>query len=75
MDILRVRKAQLPVAPSITPRKRRERKVTSAADIAEDPATVVRAEAGPSNGPGTITNAGISGAVSQDNDEDSSDSD
>lgn len=51
MDILREKKAQLPpVAPAPVTRKRKERKVTSAADIIE---TDVRT-AGSSTGPGTL---------------------
>lgn len=73
MDILRVKKAQPPVT-LVSPRKRKERKVTSAAAIAEDPSAALRPDADVNSGLGTITNAESSTAGIQDSDE-SSDSD
>jgi Myb-like DNA-binding protein REB1 len=78
MDILRVKKAQLPAAPLHIGRKRKERKVVSAAAITEsDSQRDPPAEAGPSTGPGTLGNlVTTSIPVHQDSDEDdSSDSD
>ena len=55
MDILREKKAQLPpVAPAPVTRKRKERKVTSAADIIEADVRPARQTAGSSTGPGTL---------------------
>jgi hypothetical protein len=60
MDILRVKKAQMPPAPAVSTRKRKERKVTSAAAIADsdlqrDTMSTIHAGAGSSTGPGTIS--------------------
>lgn len=60
MDILRVKKAQLPAPPPTIPRKRKERKVMSAAAVMEDPTVGMGAEAGTSTGPGTAGNTGTS---------------
>lgn len=68
MDILRVKKAQLPIIPA-TGKKRKERKVTSAAAVADtewskDMIVTDVPEAGPSNGPGTIASADFDGSSS-----------
>lgn len=52
MEILRVKKAQLPTPPIVSIRKRKERRVTSAAAIIESEGAGPP-EAGPSTGPGT----------------------
>lgn len=52
MDILRVKKAQLPTPPIVSTKKRKDRKITSAAAITE--CDGVPPEAGSSTGPGTI---------------------
>lgn len=71
MDILRVKKAQLPVAPSPAGRKRKERKVVSAAAITEtDLQRDVTIEAGSSTGPGTFGN--LASVINEDGDEDES---
>lgn len=78
MDILRVKKAQLPAAPLPIGRKRRERKVVSAAAITEtDSQRDLTAEAGSSTGTGTLGNlVTTSVPIEQDSEEDdSSDSD
>jgi hypothetical protein len=59
MDILRVKKAQVPPTSAVSTRKRKERKVTSAAAIADsdlqrDAVSIIQAEAGSSTGPGTV---------------------
>jgi hypothetical protein len=55
MDILRVKKAHLPAVVPPVGRKKKERKVISAAAITEsDSQRDVTAEAGPSTGPGTV---------------------
>jgi len=74
MDILRVKKAQLPVAPPPSGRKRKGRKVVSAAAVTEnDSQRDATTEVGSSTGPG---NLGTTTSADQDSDEDeSSDSD
>lgn len=68
MDILRVKKAQLPAPPvPSAAKKRKERKVTSAAAIEDQDVP----EAGSSHGPGT----GKSKAVVESSDDSTSDSD
>ncbi|KIK04680.1 hypothetical protein K443DRAFT_130674 [Laccaria amethystina LaAM-08-1] len=67
MDILREKKAQLPpVAPAPVTRKRKERKVTSAADIIETDVRAAGQTTGSSTGPGTL-------AANEDSSESSSD--
>ncbi|KAF9464388.1 hypothetical protein BDZ94DRAFT_1162036 [Collybia nuda] len=70
MDILRVKKAQLPTPPIVSTKKRKERKVTSAAAIAECDGTTL--EAGSSTGPGTM--AASATTVEDIDEDDSSDS-
>ncbi|KAG6831392.1 hypothetical protein H0H92_010994 [Tricholoma furcatifolium] len=55
MDILRLKKAPLPDEPEFPVKKRKERKVKSAALVEEDEPTLALAIAGPSTGPGTLT--------------------
>lgn len=62
MDILRIKKAHLPSPPAASPRKRKERKVTSAAAIHDNDggmAGVTISEAGSSTGVGTLNNANV----------------
>lgn len=58
MDILRVKKAHIPLLPPVNSRRRKERKVTSAAAITDSDlqrdVAAVQGEAGPSSGPGTF---------------------
>lgn len=77
MDILRVKKAQLPAAPLPMGRKRKERKVVSAAAITEtDSQRDPTAEAGSSTSTDTLGNfATTSVPIEQDSEDDSSDSD
>jgi hypothetical protein len=71
MDILRVKKAQLPDAPPPSGRKRKERKVVSAAAITEpDSQRDATAEAGTSTGPGTLATTAM--PIDRDSDEDES---
>jgi len=61
MDILRIKKSQLPAPPPPSnPKKRKERKVTSAAAV-NDPeprdGNSTTPEAGPSSGPGTLSSS------------------
>jgi len=56
MDILRIKKAHLPSPPVQTPKKRKERKITSAPAVNESSLGENRddtKEAGSSTGPGT----------------------
>jgi hypothetical protein len=74
MDILRVKKAQLPAVASPVGRKKKERKVVSAAAITEsDSQRDVTAEAGPSTGLGTLGNPATT-AISNDQDSDEDES-
>jgi len=56
MDILRIKKAQLPTPPPQAPKKRKERKITSASAVNDSNLGESRdaaMEAGSSTGPGT----------------------
>lgn len=62
MDILRIKKAHLPSPPAVNLRKRKERKVTSAAAIHDTDsgiAGVVVPEAGSSTGVGTLNHTNV----------------
>jgi hypothetical protein len=62
MDILRIKKAHLPSPPVASTRKRKERKVTSAAAIHDNDggtAGVAIPEAGSSTGVGTMNHANV----------------
>ena len=69
MDILRIKKAHLPSPPAVNSRKRKERKVVSAAAIHDtDSANVVVPETGSSTGVGTLNHADV-GETEKSNDE------
>jgi hypothetical protein len=53
MDILRIKKAQLPSPPPQAPKKRKEKKITSAPAVSESNLGEASREAGSSTGPGT----------------------
>lgn len=82
MDILRIKKAHLPSPPAVRPavstRKRKERKVTSAAAIHDNDggtAGVTVPEAGSSTGMGTLNNANVEESEKNDGDVTGSDGD
>ena len=59
MDILRIKKAHLPSPPAVNSRKRKERRVVSAAAINDMTAGVVVPEAGSSTGVGTLNHVNV----------------
>lgn len=72
MDILRIKKAHLPSPPATSARKRKERKVTSAAAIHDNDgctAGVTMPEAGSSTGVGTLNHVNVA-ATEKGDDED-----
>ncbi|KAF8076560.1 nucleolar protein [Lyophyllum atratum] len=75
MDILRLKKAHMPMPPPVVTKKRKERKVTSAASVVEDGPISAPAPAGSSTGRGTLAGTVVSKAVVEDSDSDSSSSD